>query len=107
MSHLSTLITRVKRCEFAGCAEQEDCGAGEFLEEALREQLVNLAEYLTYSHDYNPREVAEAVELLFRHEMQGLICNPEAITNHLGGNLGTARIPVTVKSRSTGQGRDG
>ena len=83
MSHLSTLIERVKKCQLAGCAEQEDCGAGEILEEALWDRLVNLAEYLTYSHDYDKNEVAEAVGILIKHGMQGLICNPERITGFL------------------------
>jgi hypothetical protein len=42
-SHLSTLVERAKRCERAGCTEQDDCGACEFLEQALREKLINVS----------------------------------------------------------------
>ena len=85
MSHLTTLIQRVRKCEFAGCPESTECGAGEFIEQALKEKLLNLAEYITYSHDYDQRESLEATELLWAHGMEGLICNPEGISEYLGG----------------------
>ena len=83
MSHLSTLITRVKRCEFAGCPEAQDCGAGEYLVQALREKLINIVEYMTYSHDYDRGEATEAVALLRRHGMAELVGNPGAISGVL------------------------
>ena len=104
MSHLSTLIERVNKCERAGCTEQDDCGAGEFLEQAVREKLLNIAEYMTYSHDYDQREASEAVELLCKYGMGDMVCNPAAISSYIKAFYaqGTtpaepATMPVTVK----------
>jgi hypothetical protein len=112
VSHLTTLIQRVKKCEFAGCGEEDGCGAGEYIQQALKEKLLNLAEYMTYSHDFDQRESLEATELLWAHGMEGLICNPEAITGFLdrmypdrvaqrttqGGNAPMMPQPMGVKA---------
>jgi hypothetical protein len=83
MSHLSTLITRVKRCEFAGCPEAQDCGAGEFIEQSIKERLLNIVEYLTYSCDYSMQEAKEAREILERYDMNTLIGNPKGIISFI------------------------
>jgi len=72
MSHLSALIQRVRNIENNGRDEK-----------TLREKLLNVAEYLTYSYDYDQKEASEATELLWKYEMQALICNPTAITSFL------------------------
>ena len=102
MSHLSTLIGRVRRCEFAGCSEATECGAGEFLEQALREKLINIAEFMTYSHDYTQNEASEAVELLCKHGMGDMVCNPAAISNYITAfyaqkTTETVSLPTAVK----------
>jgi hypothetical protein len=104
MSHLSTLIGRVRMCEFAGCPESEECGAGAFIEQALREKLLNLAEYMTYSYDYDQRESLEATELLWKHGMEGLICNPTGITEYLQkiNEPRQAQMPVQATQRPVG-----
>ena len=79
MSHLSTLITRVKKCEFAGCPEAEECGAGEFIKQTIKERLLNIVEYLTYSCDYSVAELQEARNILQRYEMCALVGNPKGI----------------------------
>jgi len=89
MSHLSTLIQRVRRIENNGRDEQ-----------TLREKLLNIAEYMTYSHDYDQRESNEATELLWKYEMQALICNPTAITNFIG-TLYTQEMTSTLTTMTT------
>jgi hypothetical protein len=83
MSHLSTLILRVKRCEFSGCPESVECGAGEFIAQAIQEKLLNIAEYMTYSNDYDPKEATEARNILYEHRMEHLLFNTTAISNYL------------------------
>jgi hypothetical protein len=72
MSHLSTLIERVRRIENNGRDER-----------SLHERLLNIAEYLTYSHDYSMDESREAKKMLGRYEMDALVANPGAIGNFL------------------------
>jgi hypothetical protein len=100
MSDLTVLIERAKRCKHAGCSEQDDCGAGEFLEMCFAERLVNIAEYLTYSHDYTPEESTDAIVYLWEHGMNKLIGEPKAITEFLN-KLYSPRIrhePMTDKN---------
>jgi len=72
MSHLSTLIQRVRRIENNGKDER-----------ALQERLLNIAEYLTYSHDYSEEESQEAKKMLTMYEMDALVANPSAIGDFL------------------------
>jgi len=72
MSHLSTLIERVRRIENNGRDEY-----------SLKERLLNIAEYLTYSHDYSVDESREAKKMLIRYEMDALVANPGAIGDFL------------------------
>jgi len=84
MSHLSTLIQRVRRIENNGRDER-----------ALQERLLNIAEYLTYSHDYSEDESQEARKMLTMYEMDALVANPGAIGNFLNV-LYPLRAKVTV-----------
>jgi hypothetical protein len=72
MSHLSTLIERVRRIENNGRDER-----------SLREKALNIAEFLTYSHDFSEEEAAEAREILRRYEMDALVGNRDAIGSFL------------------------
>jgi len=72
MSHLSTLIERVRRIENNGRNER-----------SLQERLLNIAEYLTYSHDYSVDESREARKMLVMYEMDALVANPGAIGDFL------------------------
>ena len=96
LSHLSTLIERVRKCERAGCAEQDDCGAGEFLEQTLHEKIINVAEYMTYSHDYTQDEASEAVELLCKYGMGDMVCNPTAISSYIKAFYAQQTTPATM-----------
>jgi hypothetical protein len=69
MSHLSTLIERVKGIENDGCDEID-----------LMEKLINLAEYLTFSFDFTEWEAKEAIGILEKYNMDGLIGNTDGIS---------------------------
>lgn len=86
MSHLSTLIQRVRGIENNGRDER-----------ALQERLLNIAEYLTYSHDYSEDESQEAKKMLETYEMDSLVANPSAIGNFLN-MLYPSRVKVAVIS---------
>jgi len=72
MSHLSTLIERVRRIENDGKDERY-----------LQDKVLNIAEYMTWSHDYSEQEAQEARGILQKYEMDSLVGNSDEIENYL------------------------
>ena len=79
MSHLATLIQRVRNIENDGRNEHD-----------LKEKLLNLAEYITYSNDYDSDEIKEAHDILYEYGMEQLLFNTTAITNFVAQLHGTS-----------------
>jgi hypothetical protein len=61
---------------------------------------------MTYSHDYTQNEVSEAVELLCKHGMGDMVCNPAAISNYITAfyaqRTTTETMPQPTAAKSVG-----
>lgn len=80
MSHLTTLIGRIRRKEESGEKYKQDVTK----DSSFQNTLINLAEYLLYYRDYSVEELAEAKSILKKYGLGHLVhANQEDIDREL------------------------